>query len=585
VNKLYSCENILTKEKQMKSKLLMFAAILSLLAFSLSAQESTSEGWAKSFGQTTHPGSPYDVIVTQSVSAGWDFDQDGNKEFIVCADHSNPNGGGPEYPTGASIWLYEASPTGYELAWSWFDTTLYTGGASFPVHAGADLDGDGNEEILLGVPYGTGNPPDASDPYRFYVWEGGSNGLPAWNGTVPPEADATWNFNASVGSNTRPAGIAVDDIDGDGVQEVAIAFRAFSDAVANDGMMIFSLGASGFDGDFTDWTIEALDTTMDVGSVYAVAISDIDNDGKKEAYFSTDWGVFFEASAADTYTSTTEFQFMDNAGNAKQWALQAAGSFDMDGDGDEELLVGRYTGPIRIFNDVADLATADSSDVYTIANVASGIRGMAVGDFDGNGLGEIYVGGNYSSAVYEIKFLGGDVTDAANYTEPAMIYQADTSGSVRTYSVAFGGADLNGGTSADLNGDGDGDIVIAHEDGDTTATEYVVVITRDHTVAIDLDLGKTQLTSYKLQQNFPNPFNPTTNIDYVVGEAGELQLTIYDITGREIKTLYSSFQTAGDHSISWDGTDASGKLVSSGIYIYKMDINGASMSRHMTLLR
>ncbi|MFQ6606109.1 MAG: FG-GAP-like repeat-containing protein [Fidelibacterota bacterium] len=540
------------------------------------AQEYLASGWTKTFGQTTHPGSPYDVVVTQAVSAGWDIDQDGNKEFIVLSDHSNPNGGGPEYPTGCSVWLYEDNGSGgFDLAWSWYDTTLYTGGASFPVHAVADLDGDGNAEIVVGVPYGTGNPPDGSNPRRFYVWEGPT--LPA-DGTPT----ATWNFDVSVGSNTRPSGIAVDDIDGDGTQEVALAFRKFSDAVGNDAMMIFSLNGA-FAGDFTSWNIEALDSTSDVGSVYSATISDVDNDGNKEAFFATDYGVFFEAAGADTYNETDQFMLQGMDGDL--WALQATASFDIDGDGDEELVVSPWSGNVDIISGVADLASADSSDVSRINTISGGTRGMAVGDFDNDGLGEIFVGNNYNSSVWRIDYVSGDVHDSASYTVPELIYQADTSGSVRTYSVAFGGADMNGGQYADLTGDEFPELVIGHEDGDTTATQYVVVLSSDESLAISSDFGAPVLETYRLSQNYPNPFNPSTTINFSLSKAGDVKLHIFDLTGRLINTLVSEFRPAGDYSVRWDGRDANGQVVASGTYLYKLQVNGATLSKQMTLIK
>jgi len=86
--------------------------------------------------------------------------------------------------------------------------------------------------------------------------------------------------------------------------------------------------------------------------------------------------------------------------------------------------------------------------------------------------------------------------------------------------------------------------------------------------------------SYKLLQNYPNPFNPTTKIRYQIKSESNVQLTIYDISGQDVKTLVNKKQNAGEHSISFD---ASG--LASGIYIYRLNAGSFEQSRKMILLR
>jgi hypothetical protein len=72
---------------------------------------------------------------------------------------------------------------------------------------------------------------------------------------------------------------------------------------------------------------------------------------------------------------------------------------------------------------------------------------------------------------------------------------------------------------------------------------------------------------YKLMQNYPNPFNPTSTIKYALPTQSNVQLNIYDIMGREVKSLLFDSQPAGYQSFIWDGRNNYGQLVSSGVYI------------------
>ena len=86
----------------------------------------------------------------------------------------------------------------------------------------------------------------------------------------------------------------------------------------------------------------------------------------------------------------------------------------------------------------------------------------------------------------------------------------------------------------------------------------------------------------KLYQNYPNPFNGITHIQYEISYAALVQITIYNLIGKEVKTLLDESQPAGVHRISWDGRDHQGKASSSGIYILKMQAD--SFSQHTKLI-
>ena len=91
--------------------------------------------------------------------------------------------------------------------------------------------------------------------------------------------------------------------------------------------------------------------------------------------------------------------------------------------------------------------------------------------------------------------------------------------------------------------------------------------------------------STSLSKNYPNPFNPTTAINYELAEGGMVSLIIYDLKGAIVKTLVEEFQEGNYHNIVWDGLNDSGQAVSSGRYILKMSTPRFSDTITMTLLK
>ena len=92
-------------------------------------------------------------------------------------------------------------------------------------------------------------------------------------------------------------------------------------------------------------------------------------------------------------------------------------------------------------------------------------------------------------------------------------------------------------------------------------------------------------TSYNLLQNYPNPFNPTTTIEYQLPQTGFVELTVYDITGREVSTLVSTIQNAGYYRVNWNAADNRGNKVASGVYMYRMTAGSFTQIKKMMLLK
>ena len=90
---------------------------------------------------------------------------------------------------------------------------------------------------------------------------------------------------------------------------------------------------------------------------------------------------------------------------------------------------------------------------------------------------------------------------------------------------------------------------------------------------------------FVLYSNYPNPFNPTTKIDYGLPKEANVKLVIFDIMGREVRTLVNSIQEPGYKSISWNGTDALGRNVSAGMYFYVLQAGEFRQVNKMILLK
>jgi M6 family metalloprotease-like protein len=88
-----------------------------------------------------------------------------------------------------------------------------------------------------------------------------------------------------------------------------------------------------------------------------------------------------------------------------------------------------------------------------------------------------------------------------------------------------------------------------------------------------------------LSQNFPNPFNPTTSIAFYLPQRTKLRLEVYDVAGRLVARLAGGVYEAGAHRVDWNGTNADGTPVSSGVYVYRLTAGKRAISKKMILLK
>ncbi|MCF7805294.1 MAG: T9SS type A sorting domain-containing protein [Candidatus Marinimicrobia bacterium] len=118
---------------------------------------------------------------------------------------------------------------------------------------------------------------------------------------------------------------------------------------------------------------------------------------------------------------------------------------------------------------------------------------------------------------------------------------------------------------------------------DAAGTRGLTVIADTTTVGVRY--GKPLPTDYHLAQNYPNPFNPSTVIQYDLPEDTHVRLTVWGLAGQQVKTLVNESQQAARQQIRWDGTDEFGSLVSTGVYLYRLEAGGFMKVRRMVLVR
>src|SRR3990167_3692246 len=177
-------------------------------------------------------------------------------------------------------------------------------------------------------------------------------------------------------------------------------------------------------------------------------------------------------------------------------------------------------------------------------NILKGFHGFV--DADGNGVKEAIFGNNLAITL---------------------------DGTVHTIAENFVTLDVN-----DIDSDGFEDII-----GINTVDSSVVVYgIKTSTSAADNYKAEIH---FRLFQNYPNPFNPNTTISYSVYQAGDVDLTIFNSLGQVVRTLVSETKSAGEYTLTWNGRNDAGQVVSSGPYFYRLKIGESVQTRRMLLLK
>lgn len=111
------------------------------------------------------------------------------------------------------------------------------------------------------------------------------------------------------------------------------------------------------------------------------------------------------------------------------------------------------------------------------------------------------------------------------------------------------------------------------------------ILRLENWIPLDIDEDENLIMRDHLAQNYPNPFNPTTQIYFQTAAPGQVAIDVFDVAGRQVRSLVAEDMPAGPHTIEWDGRNDAGQALSSGLYFYRMATPSYNETRQMLLLK
>jgi len=519
-----------------------------------------------------------DSIGAEKVLSGFDINKNGKKEFLVLADPLWMQTTPIQRPY---LFLFEAAGNNtYNLIWSTVVPGINNGGYQNPDFTVADIDKDGNLEIIVVVPRHRAS----DDPAVLYLYEFDKDSIPH-QPTITSDLGLRPNFRYSASR------VEVADVDNDGENEVIITSR--NDDYGGVGLGRTLLVEHFFGGDINPGTFggferEFIDSSsvLKGGAVYDMGITDFDGDGKKEIWVST-WDLFsvaiYEATGKDTYVLAKDINQArpDNdvgVRHSMRW-------YDANKDGKLEYYCAGITdatnpGNLYMIPSTSDVSTLSTTSVVTLTPDLEPIsewsyEGADIGDVNGDGkMDYIVAAAGPRREVFWLQYKSGSPADSANYRMTTLYKDAVAADSNFTFMT------INIGN--DIDGDGKKEVFIPNRyPNRNVASDPAVIILEAKAISAGVDLIEGVLPqNYALGQNYPNPFNPETAVNFTIPTAGRVTLTIFNALGEQIATLVDADLAPGVYVASF-----SGKNIPSGTYFYTLRAGSFSETKKMLLLK
>jgi hypothetical protein len=266
-----------------------------------------------------------------------------------------------------------------------------------------------------------------------------------------------------------------------------------------------------------------------------------------------------------------------NWNNLNIWNVANPGAPALLGSNDDPTIVSYHSGDESKDGHYLfmcdELAVAPTPDivVFNVTNPANPQRVMSINDATSR-VHQLYVVGDLMFVGYYT--AGFKVFNVANPATPVLVDFYDTS----AYQSENDADVYNGAWNAYPFAPSGIVYVSDHPNG-------LYLFSVEGFTGMITGVGERTAEAFTLSQNHPNPFNPGTTITFQMKRRADARLYIYDVNGARVRTLVDRELDAGPHRVEWDGTDAGGGRVASGVYYYRLEARGQSATKAMVLLK
>jgi len=510
------------------------------------------------------------------VKAGFDTDKDGYGEFL-CSWTDLPDN---------YLVMYEAKGDNqYELVWSFKYPVATNTFASFAV---GDIDNNGLVDIVTTLPSIAGGADP--NPPRLWVfeWNGvvGENKYGFYDGGVLSPTN-TWNFNVNDNVDFRPYSLQIEDIDKDGGNELIVGVRQ-----GYKGREVIVASVNGELSGFGYWEIEYDFAQAFGGSLYSVSTGDLDNDGLNEIY-ALIWNYFtmriFEYDGSGNYNITTQLDEIYKDAGIDFGSVDGVRVADVNHDGVNEMYIAGTEPQNTLFivtdiSDVSKITAADVKPLLTIPSINVGkFRAMYIADPDHDGNPSIMIAGEGNGQIYDVEYKGvGDPKDSTSWDVNVIFDIWKYSGIAPTDNPTLTPRFFYGCPAGDMDKDGKDEYLFVNYSTDFSVWAndvYLWMIEIDKAVGVDEE-SNIAPQNFTLEQNYPNPFNPITNIEYKVPNNAFVRLAVYDVLGKEMRTLVNETKSAGSYKVTFQASD-----LPSGVYFYKLTAGSFVSTKKLIVMK